>query len=94
MRSFGSRISSLPGPKSSLSPARSMPAEPENGYGWSPRTRLTATSFDLRLAPVAFGFFLGDAMGLDPAGRRFVPAFAVTGPAAAGPTDVLATEVG
>lgn len=64
------------------------------GEGWAPRTRLTGSSFDLRRAPVAFGFFLGDAMGLDTAGRAFVPVFAVTGPAAAGPTDVAVTQVG
>ena len=65
----------------------------DGGRTWAARTRLTPDPFDLRRAPVAFGYFLGDAMGLATAGRRFVPAFAATGPAATGPTDVFVGEV-
>ncbi len=41
-------------------------------------TRVTATSFDSRLAPVARGFFLGDYVGLDNIGNVFTPLFTQT----------------
>ena len=53
-------------------------------------TRLTPSSFDMRAAPVARGFFVGDYAGLAAAGQAFKPLFAQAG--AAG-TDVLATSV-
>jgi hypothetical protein len=37
--------------------------------------RLTPTSFDIRTAPFARGYFLGDYMGLDDAGGDFVSLF-------------------
>jgi hypothetical protein len=44
--------------------------------GWAGNeTRLTPTSFDIRKAPYARGYFLGDYMGLASAGNDFVSAF-------------------
>jgi hypothetical protein len=60
---------------------------------WASETRLTPTSFDLRAAPVARGFFLGDYMGLAVDGTRFVPVFVQSGPAA-GTSDAYATDAG
>src|SRR5215211_270175 len=45
---------------------------------WDEETRVTATSFDSRLAPVARGFFLGDYVGLDNVGNAFTPLFTQT----------------
>ena len=52
--------------------------------------RLTPVSFDMRAAPVARGFFVGDYTGLAAAGQGFKPLFAQAG---AGGTDVFATTV-
>ncbi|MDQ4048728.1 MAG: glycoside hydrolase, partial [Actinomycetota bacterium] len=52
--------------------------------------RLTPSSFDMRAAPVARGFFVGDYAGLATVGETFKPLFSQTG--AAG-TDVFATTV-
>ena len=38
-------------------------------------TRITPTSFDIRKAPYARGYFLGDYMGLDAAGSAFLAVF-------------------
>jgi hypothetical protein len=38
-------------------------------------TRITPASFDIRKAPYARGYFLGDYMGLDAAGRDFMAVF-------------------
>jgi hypothetical protein len=44
--------------------------------GWADsETRITPTSFDIREAPYARGYFLGDYMGLASAGDDFVSAF-------------------
>jgi hypothetical protein len=47
---------------------------------WLPanETRVTAASFDSRLAPVARGFFLGDYVGLDNVGNVFTPFYTET----------------
>ena len=37
--------------------------------------RITPTSFNIRNAPFARGYFLGDYMGLDNAGNAFLPMF-------------------
>jgi hypothetical protein len=44
---------------------------------WSDEVRLTATSFDMLLAPVAGGHFLGDYMGLAASGTVVRPVFGV-----------------
>jgi hypothetical protein len=45
------------------------------GHTFSPRERLTRRSFDMRTAPDADGFFVGDYESLTSAGRRFLPVF-------------------
>ena len=52
--------------------------------------RLTPSSFDMRAAPVARGFFVGDYAGLATAGETFKALFAQAG---AGATDVFATTI-
>jgi hypothetical protein len=61
------------------------------GRTFSPRERLTAQSFDMRAAPVAGGFFVGDYVGFAAAGRRFVSAF--TAPSPGDPADVFSTTI-
>jgi hypothetical protein len=41
------------------------------GRSWSARERVTPRSFDMRDAPVAAGFFVGDYVGLDSSGSTF-----------------------
>jgi hypothetical protein len=60
---------------------------------WTSETRLTTLSFDMRRAPTARGYFLGDYMGLAVQGSRFVPVFIQAGPAP-GTSDAYATQVG
>jgi hypothetical protein len=43
--------------------------------GWGDESRLTPTSFDVRTAPYAFGYFTGDYEGLDNFGTAFRPFF-------------------
>jgi hypothetical protein len=51
----------------------------DQGESFSARERQTASSFDMRLAPLTgTGFFVGDYVGLDGVGRRFHPVFGVT----------------
>ncbi|MFO1352500.1 MAG: hypothetical protein U1F68_18210 [Gammaproteobacteria bacterium] len=45
---------------------------------WGNERRLSSVSFDMRQAPVAGGFFLGDYMGLARAGDDFVTVFGQT----------------
>jgi hypothetical protein len=59
---------------------------------WDEETRVTSTSFDSRLAPVARGFFLGDYVGLDNIGNTFTPFFTQT--TAADPANQYYAEVG
>jgi hypothetical protein len=49
----------------------------DGGASWT-ETRVTAASFDSRLAPVAGGFFLGDYMGLAVRSGGFMAAFTQT----------------
>ena len=64
------------------------------GRSFSPRVRLTDMSFDMRTAPDAGGFFVGDYEGLDAVGRDFTPFFALANSGdAANPTDMFATSV-
>jgi hypothetical protein len=44
---------------------------------WGGERRLTTRSFDLRQAPQASGYFLGDYQGLATAGRNILPVFTV-----------------
>jgi hypothetical protein len=46
-----------------------------NPASWNEETRLTPVSFDIRKAPYARGYFLGDYMGLASAGNDFLSVF-------------------
>jgi hypothetical protein len=66
----------------------------DSGRTFGDRERVTPASFDLRQAPFAGGFFVGDYTGLASAGGVFHPAFCVsTGAGAANPTDTLSAQV-
>lgn len=60
---------------------------------WTSETRLTPASFDMRRAPFARGFFIGDYVGLAYDGTRFVPGFVQSGPAP-GESDAFVTHAG
>jgi hypothetical protein len=61
---------------------------------FSPRERLTEDSFDMRTAPDANGFFVGDYEGLATSGRRFAPVFVTANSGnLANRTDVFSTLV-
>jgi hypothetical protein len=60
------------------------------GATFGPRERLTATSFDMRQAPDAGGFFVGDYAGLDNAGNQFQALYPITRAAGDNPTDMIA----
>jgi photosystem II stability/assembly factor-like uncharacterized protein len=63
----------------------------DKGAHFSTRERQTASSFDMRLAPLTgTGFFVGDYVGLDGVARRFHPVFAVTR-STANPVDIVST---
>jgi hypothetical protein len=63
----------------------------DRGAHFSTRERQTASSFDMRLAPLTgSGFFVGDYVGLEGVGRRFHPVFGVTR-SSTNPVDVVAT---
>lgn len=62
----------------------------DHGRHFEPRERLTPTSFDMRLAPNASGFFVGDYEGLVAAGRSFKAVFGASTPDPANPTDIFA----
>ena len=55
--------------------------------------RLTSTPFDMRKAPVARGFFVGDYAGLTVDATEFRPFFVQAGPAT-GTSEVFTTIVG
>jgi hypothetical protein len=61
---------------------------------WAPSQRMTPESFDMKRAPVARGFFVGDYEGLDHAGNTFKAFFVQThnGDTGANPTDVYAAD--
>jgi len=66
----------------------------DGGATFSARRRLTDPSFDMRTAPDARGFFVGDYEGLTSAGGRFVPVFVtVNNGNLANRTDVFSTSV-
>jgi hypothetical protein len=69
-------------------------ASPDGGLTFTPRERLTAAPFDMRAAPDAEGFFVGDYEGLTEAGGPFVPVFVQANAGdVASPTDVFSTTV-
>jgi hypothetical protein len=72
---------------------RSATVSCTNPADWASETKLTPTSFDMRDAPVARGFFLGDYEGLAANGTDFRPFFVQSGPAQ-GTSDVFTTTVG
>jgi hypothetical protein len=60
---------------------------------FSPRRRLTQQSFDMRTAPDANGFFVGDYEGLTNTGNPFLPVFVTANNGnTANPTDVFSTS--
>jgi hypothetical protein len=61
---------------------------------WAPSQRVTPTSFDMKKAPIARGYFTGDYEGLDHAGDTFKVFFVQTNNADTGsnPTDVYAAD--
>jgi hypothetical protein len=69
-------------------------ASPDGGLTFAPRERLTPAPFDMRTAPDAEGFFVGDYEGLTWAGGPFVPVFVLADAGnVADPTDVFSTLV-
>ena len=63
-----------------------------DGMTFTPRERITAEPFDMRTAPDARGFFLGDYGGLASVGRRFAPVFVAANTGnTANRTDVFST---
>jgi hypothetical protein len=66
----------------------------DGGASFAPRRRLTPQSFDMRTAPDALGFFVGDYEGLTSASGRFLPVFvAANSGNLANRTDVFSTSV-
>jgi hypothetical protein len=67
----------------------------DGGASWAPAQRVTPTSFDMKKAPSARGYFIGDYEGLDHAGDTFKLFFVQTNNADTGtnPTDVYAADV-
>jgi hypothetical protein len=66
----------------------------DGGATFSARRRLTERSFDMRTAPDARGFFVGDYEGLASAGGRFLPVFVTANDGnLANRTDVFSTAV-
>ena len=68
----------------------------DGGRTWDPsEARLTPSSFDMRTAPFAVGYFVGDYEGLDNAGNAFTPFFVIANNGnAANPTDALFRTAG
>jgi hypothetical protein len=66
----------------------------DGGSTFSARTRLTTRSFDMRTAPDAGGFFVGDYEGLATTRGRFLPVFVTANDGnLANRTDVYSTSV-
>jgi hypothetical protein len=60
---------------------------------WAPSQRVTPTSFDMKKAPIARGYFVGDYEGLDHARDVFKLFFVQTNSTDTNPTDVYAADV-
>ncbi|HEX5782609.1 MAG TPA: sialidase family protein, partial [Solirubrobacteraceae bacterium] len=66
----------------------------DDGATFSARRRLTERSFDMRTAPFANGFFVGDYEGLTTADDRFLPVFVTANDGnLANRTDVFSTAI-
>ena len=65
----------------------------DGGRTFSRPKRMTTTSFDLRAAPFARGYFLGDYEGLAAAGNGFDLLFATTTGDPDNPTDLFTRTV-
>jgi len=65
-----------------------------NSADWASEARITPTSFDMRQAPVARGFFVGDYEALAVAGNKFKPFFVQSGVTAGDPSDAFFVSVG
>jgi hypothetical protein len=66
-----------------------------HGLTWGNEARITSTSFDMKTAPFAGGFFVGDYEGLDNIGNLFVPFFIQTNSGnTANRTDAFFTTAG
>jgi hypothetical protein len=65
----------------------------DGGQTWSPSQRVTNPSFNMKDAPIARGFFVGDYEGLDHAGSDFKLFFVQAHPPASDPTDVYTSTV-
>jgi BNR repeat-like domain len=59
-----------------------------DGINWSASQRVTPTSFNMKDAPIARGYFVGDYEGLDHAGNDFRLFFVQAQPTPGNPTDV------
>jgi hypothetical protein len=69
-------------------------ASRNGGLSFTPRERITEEPFDMRTAPDANGFFVGDYEGLTSIGRRFAPVFvAANSGNTSNRTDVFSTLV-
>ena len=68
----------------------------DGGANWdASEARLTPDSFDMRTAPYAAGYFVGDYEGLDNAGNAFTPLFVTANDGdTANRTDVLFRTAG
>jgi hypothetical protein len=66
----------------------------DGGSTWSDSQRVTPASFDMKKAPVARGYFVGDYEGLDHGGSTFKVFFVQThnGDTGTNPTDVYAAD--
>jgi hypothetical protein len=66
----------------------------DGAINWAPSQRVTPTSFDMKNAPTARGYFTGDYEGLDHAGDTFKLFFVQANATGAGmnPTDVYAAD--
>jgi hypothetical protein len=64
-----------------------------NPASWNEETRVTSASFDIRQAPFARGYFLGDYQGLAAAGNRFISVFGIA-PGVPGTSSIFFSEIG
>jgi len=65
-------------------------ASTDGGASWASSQQVTPESFDMKKAPVARGFFVGDYEGLDHGGGTFKVFFAQANNTGSGnPTDVF-----
>jgi hypothetical protein len=63
-----------------------------NPAGWGDEVRLTDTSYNMRQAPFARGWFVGDYVGMDTDGQDFLPFW--TQPSGADPGNAFVRRVG